>query len=457
MSIKKIVCLGGGSLYFRRAIPDLLLNQDLAGSEIVLYDIDGEKVERMAAMGRRLAEVAGTGFKIRSTIDVADAVDGADFALSSIGGSGAEITRNVYSSYFHNADIRIPEKYGICQIIGDTCGPAGMMMALRSIPAYIGICREMEKRCPKVILLNHSNPMATLLRAMHKYTDVNVIGICHGVQAGIAYAAQILGVPPKELDCVWVGTNHYFWFTRILHKGADLYPELMRRVAERQAPKGRVLSARLSQIYGYHIVYPSDDHIVEFYPFLAQVQGGPENLPYSMYESLKAHGYETGRPSAAPPPQEVRAEFFKGYQALLDDVQLPEQQDSSITGEGIGRLISAIANGRREIHIVNVANRGAISNLPATAEVELEGVTDSGGVRAIQVGEAPPVLKGILEKRFVWHELVADAGVKGDRNQVLQALLVDEMAILPEKAEAMLDELLLASKDLLPQFFGSHK
>ena len=138
----------------------------------------------------------------------------------------------------------------------------------------------------------------------------------------------------------------------------------------------------------------------------------------------------------------------------LDETQLPQTQDNSITGEGIGALISAIANGRREIYIVNVANQGAIANLPETAEVELEGVTDSGGVRAIQMGIAPPVLKGILEKRFVWHELVADAAAKGDRNLALQALLIDEMAILPEKADAMLDELLAASKPLLPQFFG---
>jgi alpha-galactosidase len=173
-----------------------------------------------------------------------------------------------------------------------------------------------------------------------------------------------------------------------------------------------------------------------------------------MFKSLKAHGYETGLPSAQSAGPSVRAEFLRGYQALLDETRLPQTQDNSITGEGIGALISAIANGRREIYIVNVANQGAISNLPETAEVELEGVTDSGGVRAIQMGIAPPVLKGILEKRFVWHELVADAAIKGDRNLALQALLIDEMAILPEKAEAMLDELLAASKSLLPQFFG---
>ena len=213
MSARKIVCLGGGSLYFRRALPDLLISPDLAGSELVLYDIDEEKVQMMADMGRRLAERSGTGFRVRSTIDLSDAVDGADFALSSIGGSGAEITRNVYDSNFHNADIRIPAKYGINQVIGDTCGPAGMMMALRSIPAYIGICREMEKRCPRVILFNHSNPMAVLCRAMHKHTDINVIGICHGVQSGLAYAAEILEIPVEDLNSTWIGTNHYFWFT----------------------------------------------------------------------------------------------------------------------------------------------------------------------------------------------------------------------------------------------------
>ena len=62
MPAKKIVCLGGVEAYISAvAIPDLLLSQDLGGSELVLYDIDKEKVERMAAMGRRLAEVCRNG------------------------------------------------------------------------------------------------------------------------------------------------------------------------------------------------------------------------------------------------------------------------------------------------------------------------------------------------------------------------------------------------------------
>jgi alpha-galactosidase len=185
MSSKKIVCLGGGSLYFRTALADLVVTEGLAGSEIVLYDIDPEKTKLMAQLGKRLAEQSGTGMRVRVCTDLADAVDGADFAISSIGGVGKS-GGHVHSTSLHKQDLLIPARYGIYQIVGDTCGPAGMMMAFRSIPIYLSICREMERRCPKVVFLNHSNPMAVLCRAMIKYTDIeHVIGICHGVQGGI--------------------------------------------------------------------------------------------------------------------------------------------------------------------------------------------------------------------------------------------------------------------------------
>ena len=134
----------------------------------------------------------------------------------------------------------IPAKYGIYQLVGDTGGPAGMMMGLRSIPIYLSICREMEKRCPEVVVLNHSNPMAVLCRAMLKYTGIRkVIGICHGVQGGIMQTAELLGVEPEELEVVWIGTNHYYWFTRIRLHGKDVYPEVMAQGAEAQAPARR--------------------------------------------------------------------------------------------------------------------------------------------------------------------------------------------------------------------------
>ena len=112
MSAVKITCLDAGSFYFPQPLGDLALSEDLHGSEITLYDLDADKA-------------------------------GADFPISSIGGSGAEVTRDVYHSYYHAADAWIAGQHGIYQPVG---GPCGMMMGLRSIPAYLEICAAMEKR-----------------------------------------------------------------------------------------------------------------------------------------------------------------------------------------------------------------------------------------------------------------------------------------------------------------------
>jgi alpha-galactosidase len=457
MPAKKIVCLGAGSLYFPWALIDLASVRDLEGSEIVFYDLDAEKAQLMTGLASRIFGQLGVNYRVRTAKRLADAVDGADFAVSSIGGSGAEITPNVYGSYYAYMDKHISAKHGVQQVVGDTCGPAGMMMALRSIPAHIAICREMEKRCPRAIMISHSNPMAALCRAIHKYTSISMIGLCHGVQGGIGYAAEVLNLPIEELECCWVGTNHYYWFTALRHKGKDVYPELRRKMARRSPSPGKILSAELSRIYGYHIVYPSDDHIIEFYPFLTQVAGGQKNIPYGMAAAAKTHGYDEGKPRVARHVAFTgsHAKFITQYKKILDATQIPDKAEpsSALRGEGLARMISAIACGRREWCIANVANQGAIANLPFSGEIETEVVTDSTGVKPIVQKEAPLILKGMLEKRFVWQELIADAGVKGDRQAALQALLVDEMAIWPDKAGKMLDELLAASRDLLPQFY----
>jgi alpha-galactosidase len=450
---KKIACLGGGSWYFARTLGDLVTARGLAGSEIALYDIDDEKCALMERHGRRLADLAGTGMRVRASATLADAVDGADFALAAIGGAGKS-SGHIYDTRVHLRDILIPARYGVHQLIGDTGGPAGMMMALRSIPAYLEVCREMERRAPRVVFFNHSNPMAVLCRAMSKYTAVNVVGICHGVQIGIKNVARVLGVPGDELETTWVGTNHYHWFTAIRHRGRDVYPEVMRRFRAEPTPAAHRMTQRLSELHGHRIVYPDDAHALEFYPFLTQAPD-EQHLPYGQrfggHSELPADGVVREPPGGAA-GQTRRREQLAGLERELGEIGLPDPEASWLDGEGLGVLIAAIASGRRHVHIVNVANRGSIPNLPDYAVVEIEAVTDSTGLRPIHTGPAPVALMGLLQKRIAWQELVADAGVKGDRNLALQAMLVDEMAVVPEQAEAMLDELLESSKELLPQF-----
>ncbi len=455
----KIACLGGGGLYFTLPIKDFVVCEDIYGSEIAIYDIDSDRAQLMMEMGQRLSREAGAELHFRNSTSLAEAVDGSDFVLCSIGGVGSSGSSGYYESPVHLGDKVICAKHGVPQIVGDTCGPAAMMAAFRSVPIYLDICREIEQRAPHAVLLNHANPMAVLCRAMNKYSDVRcVIGICHGVQGGIAHAASILGIPPHELETVWIGTNHYYWFIRMCHKGIDVMPRLWETVRERTPSQGHGMCTDLSNIYGYWIVYPEDDHVIEFYPYLAQVKD-PTNLPFGLSEKgfgkrmrpLYA-GEETLEEVRIRDRAMSRKDMLKEYARKLDGVTLPENPTDPTAGEGTAYLIADMAAARRNVHICNVPNRNAVPNLPQDAVLEVEAVTDSMGVRPVWMGEAPLALEALLRKRIAWQELVADAAVKGDRKLALQAMQVDETAIPPKQSEKMLDELMANSSGMLPSF-----
>jgi len=455
MPNKKIVCLGGGSLYFPGAIADLVVRKDLAESEIVLYDIDPEKARQVADTGSRLAKDAATGMTVSVADELPAALDGADFAISSIGGSGAAIAPSVYGTFYHAADMHIAAKYGLCQVIGDTGGPAGMMMGMRAVGAYLEICEQMEKYCPRAILFSHSNPMAILCRAMTKYSDIQVIGICHGVQETIRRIAETLNLPAAELNCRWIGTNHYYWFTRVGHLGRDLTDELLAKVTELSEDESDNLWRRLSAAYGVVVGIPSNNHLIEFYPWATRVKR-LDDLPADLAACARRHGFDDTKPMPArQPTDEMRTKLQMQYRQALDAAQLPPEPDDTnwLAGEGLARIIAAISHHRRYVCIVNIPNDGLIPNLPATAIVEVEALTDSTGVRGIAVGDCPLALKGLLEKRLAWQEMVVDAAATGDRRLALQAMLLDEMSLSPQDNQAMLEELLLASRDRLPQFF----
>ena len=78
-------------------------------------------------------------------------------------------------------DLEIPERHGIKQSVGDTVGPGGIMRALRNIPVLVGIARDMEEICPDAWMLNITNPMTTLCRAVTRETSVKTVGLCHEV------------------------------------------------------------------------------------------------------------------------------------------------------------------------------------------------------------------------------------------------------------------------------------
>ena len=164
MAAVKIVIIGGGSYAWGPLfIRDIATTPDLAGSTILLHDIDPGPLDLVYALGEKIIRaVPGDPFTLERTLDLDEALQGADFVILTITTGGLEAMRH---------DVEIPYKYDVFQPVGDTVGPGGLSRALRNIPVVVDIARRMEDLCPNAWLLNYSNPMTTLCRAVTRATS----------------------------------------------------------------------------------------------------------------------------------------------------------------------------------------------------------------------------------------------------------------------------------------------
>src|SRR5687768_12790226 len=137
----KITLIGAGSTVFaKNLMGDILSFPELAESEIVLFDIDSERLQTSEVVAHRVAEAVGAHPSIRATTDRRDALEGADYAICMIQVAGYKPGTVI--------DFEIPKKYGLRQTIADTLGIGGIMRGLRTIPVLLDMCRDMEEVCP---------------------------------------------------------------------------------------------------------------------------------------------------------------------------------------------------------------------------------------------------------------------------------------------------------------------
>jgi alpha-galactosidase len=221
----KIAFIGAGSFGFTRTlVRDILTQPRLADATLSLMDIDAERLAFIRRAVERIVREGGYAAKVESTMDRRKAVEGADAVLVTILVGGLSVWRH---------DIEIPKAFGVDINVGDTRGPSGIFRALRTIPVMLDIARDVERLAPRAILLNYTNPMAMLCRAMQRETRVKVTGLCHSVQGSAMMLARWIGAPFNEIEYLSAGLNHQSWYLTYRWNGEDAYP-LIRRAVERE-------------------------------------------------------------------------------------------------------------------------------------------------------------------------------------------------------------------------------
>lgn len=447
MSAGRIVIVGGGSYGWAPLfIRDLALTPELAGSTIILHDIDPAAMDLVYHVGQRVIATSGADLRLEQTDSLPEALPGAGFVILTI-------TTGGLATMAH--DLAIPAHYGIAQSVGDTVGPGGLARGLRNIPVAVALAREMEHHCPGAWLLNYTNPMSTLTRAITRETRIRTIGLCHEWHGVRAKLATHFGVAEAAFRPRLAGINHLVWLLDLMLDGRDLMPELHALAAAILAGEidpdpdddspmgdhGRV-KARLLQLYGA-LPCAGDRHLAEFFPcFLTAATGW--GASYDV-------GLTTVDDRAA-----WRADDRARLEAILSGDLALEPLLEERSGEAAHSIISALATGGRYEGILNLPNAGQINNLPPDVVVETLGVVDGQGARGLPAGDLPPAIHAVVSRHISNQELIVDAALTGDRTVARQALVNDPLVTLPpETAVAMLDELLAATRDYLPLFFPS--
>jgi alpha-galactosidase len=440
----KIVIIGGGSYSWGPLfVRDLAITPELAGSTIVLHDLDAEALDLVYRAGQLLIQTGNLPITLEKTTQLEAALPGAQFVILTITTGGLAAMRH---------DLEIPARYGIVQSVGDTVGPGGLARGLRNIPVVVEIARQMERHCPQAWLLNYTNPMTTLTRAVSKETGIRTVGLCHEWLGVRHKLARLFQIDEDDFQPRIAGINHLIWLLDLWAHGRNLMPTLHETAAQilagqlnldpedhsSLADRGLV-KATLLQTFGA-LPVAGDRHVAEFFP-------------YFLTEAT-----EKGRQFGVTlTTVEERAEWrAKAKQRLLDllagrlAIRPFLQQPSS---EAAHRIIRQVARHGRYTGIMNLPNVGQIANLPYDAVVETYGIVDSTGAHGISAGHLPPGIQAIVSRHVANQEMIVTAALTGDRTLALQALLNDPLTHLaPQQAGKMLNEMLVANKAYLPLF-----
>jgi alpha-galactosidase len=432
----RIVLVGAGSVEFtRNLLGDILTSPALRTSQIALHDIDPQRLATAERMARWTAAALSADPTISAHLDRREALHGADFVVNTIQVGGARATQ---------LDFDVPARFGLRYTIADTVGVGGVFRGLRTIPVVLGIARDMEEICPDAWLLNYTNPLAVLVRAVSEATSIRVVGLCHSVFWTVDRLAGYLGLPRDEVDAATAGLNHHAFILRLEHRGRDLYPELRAFVAAGRTPDDDLVRADLFRRLGF---YPteSSEHHAEYNPWYIGKRDAAGDaverfhIPIGEYLTRVSHNLEE----------------YAETRRMLDAGEPFEIERS---GEYAATIAEAMTTGAPARIVVNAMNGGAlIPNLDADACVEVPGLVDGLGVHPVAMGSLPLHLAAYVRGAVDMQGLTVRAALDPDRAAIGHAVMTDPIAqshLTLDDAWRLTEEMIEAETEWLPAWLG---
>jgi alpha-galactosidase len=408
----RIVLIGAGSAMFGLGtLGDIFKNKALAGSSIVLHDINPQALSKVEGIAQQFIREKELPYTLSATTSRQDALQDATFCIISI---------EVGDRYeLWEQDWKIPLQHGIHQVFGENGGPGGLFHSLRIIPPILEICDDINTICPDAYVFNFSNPMSRICHTVNsKYPNLKLIGLCHEIASLPMHLPHILETHLSNLSFKAGGLNHFSVLLEIEYKdtGKDAYPDVRERAPEyfENMPE-RGLFREILERFGY-LPIATDSHFGEYIPWAYSVADHKGILNfYSMYKAGCLEQVPLSRIEGT-----VEEEYWRVVPIM----------------EGI------LTDSRHKELAVNIPNDGFIDNLPPDMIVEVPAIVDKDGVHGVKLGALPKGIAGLLRNQASVHDLTTEAILTGSREIALQALLVDPVVHSVRAAEQTLDTIL---------------
>jgi 6-phospho-beta-glucosidase len=431
----KLTVVGGGGFRVPLVYGALLdMAPRLRFDEVVLHDIDADRLRRIGAVLEGLAQEKGESLSVRTTTDLDDAVEGADFVFCAI---------RVGQLEGRVVDESVPLTHGV--LGQETTGPGGICFALRTIPVMVDLARVIAERAPRAWLINFTNPAGMVTEAVQEVLDGRAVGICDSPSGLCRRVAQALGGDPRELWFDYFGLNHLGWLKGVRDGHGELLDALL-------ADDERLASFEEGQLFGGEwlrsLGMVPNEYLYYFY-YATDTVDAIRSSP----QSRGAFLLEQQRRFYADGAGEVPAQSLAAWRATRHDRERTYMAEArSAAGDPADHVsdnggyeseamavLEAMALNTRAVLILNTANRSALPFLDEHAVVEVPAIVGRTGPVPVAIGDVPAHAGALVSTMKDVERTTIEAALTRSRQKAIKALALHPLVPSVSTAREIFD------------------
>jgi 6-phospho-beta-glucosidase len=408
----KLCVIGAGSTYTPELVSGLSRERaTIALEELVLHDIDTERLEVVGGLARRMLERQDFGGELVETDDLDRALDGAAFVLVQIrvGGQQARLQ-----------DETVPLR---CGCIGqETTGAGGFAKAMRTVPVMLEIAERVgERAAPGAWIVDFTNPVGIVTRALLD-NGHRAVGLCNVAIGFQRELARRLGVEPERVLVDQVGLNHLTWIRAVWLDGNDVLPDLLVEHGDELAEHVGLPRSVLDDLGAIPSYY----------------------LHYFYTHDRELEAQRTGV-SRAQTVADIERELLKMYRdpALTEKPALLDKRGGAYYSEAAVGLVGSLVSGDGGVHVVDTHNNGTLAGLADDDVVEVPAQVGVDGPVPLPQAPLAPELLGLVQHVAAYERLAVEAATTRDAVTARKALLAHPLIGQVDMVDALVETLLI--------------